>query len=200
MMEKGFTFIEIIVVSAIMAIIGLAILGLQLLVGQNQLSVWRNYVNINEANSSVKTMVREIRTARPADNGAYLLDTLGDNEIVFYSDIDYDSQAERVRYTLNGSDLEKGVIEPIGFPITYPQEDEKVIIVSENIKNQDENLFSYYNGDWPSDTVNNPLTLSSRFANTRTIRVYLILNTTDDTKQDYTLESHAQIRMLKSNL
>src|SRR3990167_3437860 len=100
--------------------------------------------------------------SRAGDNGSYPLEIAGDWEIIFYSDIDYDGNAERVRYFLADSTLTKGIIEPTGFPITSPAGNEFVKIISENVRNGIEPVFYYYNSNWPLDKVNNPLRSEER--------------------------------------
>lgn len=198
--DAGVTLIEVLLVSVITAILGLGILALQYIIGQNQVVALQNVLNVEEANNFITTMVREIRNTRPGDNAAYPLVTAQDQEFIFYSDIDYDTQSERVRYSVNGTNFEKGIIEPVGFPATYPVGTEKVRILSENVRNGTEAVFYYYNGDWPADTTNNPLPSPTRLSDTKLMRVYLKLNTKDDTRTDFILESYVQIRMLKDNL
>lgn len=57
-------------------------------------------VAIDEARKGVEVMTQEIRQARQGDAGAYPIEKADDKEFVFYSDIDADDQAERVRYFL----------------------------------------------------------------------------------------------------
>ena len=118
-----------------------------------------------------------------------------------YSDIDYDNQTEKVRYTLSGNQLIKGVTKPTAHPISYPSDEEEVKVLAEQIRNDSTPAFYYYNDDWPQDTDNNPLAPSARLSNTKTVRVYLKVNTKeDDPDSDYVLESYVSIRMLKDNL
>lgn len=199
--SAGFTLIEILVAVVITGILAGALLTLQYIISQNQIVVWRNYLNVDEANSNVTALVREIRTARPGDNGSFALESLQDNQITFYTDYDFDGDTERVRYFLNGTQFSKGVIEPTGFPVAYPSDQEKVKILTSNVRNSETPVFSYYNGDWPEDTVNNPLATPASPSNVKLVRVYLRLNTSpDEPKKDYVLESYGQIRMLKENL
>lgn len=200
MQKKGFTLIEILIALALTSMLGLGILSLQVILAQNRLVVWRNYLNVEEANSNISTLVREIRNLRPADNGSYPLEKAWDQEIVFYSDVDFDGQSEKVRYSLSGTELSKGVIEPVGYPATYPPANEKTKIVAENIRNADSPIFYYYNGDWPGDTVNNPLPTPSRLSDTKLMKIYLEINTEDTPDKNFTLESYVQLRMLKQNL
>ena len=46
--NDGFTLIEILVASAIMVLLGVAFVGLQYILSENQTSSWRNYLRTEE--------------------------------------------------------------------------------------------------------------------------------------------------------
>jgi prepilin-type N-terminal cleavage/methylation domain-containing protein len=199
--EKGFTLIEVLIAMVITGVLGLGIVSLQYIIGKNQLLIVNNYKSIDEANTSVTNFVREIRAAHGGNNGAYLLEKVDDKEIIFYSDIDYDGQTEKVDYSLSGTNLIKGVIKPTGYPPQYPEGGKTLTTLSTNVRNGSTPVFYYYNSNWPQDTVNNPLILGKRLSDTRLIKIYLLLNTQqNDPNHNFILESFAQIRMLKDNL
>lgn len=199
--SKGFTLVEVLVGMSAMIILGFAIAGLQYIMTQNQLLVFDNSIKVEISNSNLASLVRELRTARGGDNGAYAIESATHQAITFYSNIDDDSEAEKVRYFLQGTNLSKGIIEPVGYPVTYPSANEKVKIVSENVQNGTIPIFYYYNGDWPQDSINNPLPQPIDVSEVKLMRVYLRTNTrTNDPQSDYVLESVVQIRTLKENL
>ena len=146
-------------------------------------------------------MVKEIREARPADNGAYPLELADDQEFIFYSDIDQNDKTERVRYFLDGTNFNKAVINPSEVePITYDGP-ETITTLSEYVRNATSSIFYYYNGDWPADTENNPLPSPARLIETKLMRVYLKINVFPErAPDDFELESSTQIRNLKTNL
>jgi prepilin-type N-terminal cleavage/methylation domain-containing protein len=198
--NKGFTLIEVLVSSAILVILGAGFLGMQYIFSQNQVTAWRNYANIEDSNRIVSKFVKELRDARQSDEGSYPLVATGDKEIMFYSDIDYDGDIERVRYTLSANQLVKGVIEPSGDPISYPEGTETETVLTENVVSSIEPNFYYYNEDWPTDIVNNPLAEVDRIADTKVVKIILTINIRpDDPGSEFTLESSGQIRMLKEN-
>ncbi|MBU0570281.1 prepilin-type N-terminal cleavage/methylation domain-containing protein [Patescibacteria group bacterium] len=199
--SAGFSLIEVLVASVLICVVGGGLLAIQSILSKNQVNVIRNYISVDEANTNISTLVRELRNTRTGDNGAYPLEQALDQEIIFYSDIDFDGQTERVRYFLSETQLTKGVIEPQGFPVTYPSEIEKVKVVSENVRNGATPIFYYYNGDWPSDTTNNPLDTPTRLSETKLMNVYLELNPNENNpERNYILQSYVQIRTLKDNL
>jgi prepilin-type N-terminal cleavage/methylation domain-containing protein len=55
---------------------------------------------INEARKGVDAMVKDIRTAKTAEDGSYPIERADDKQFVFYSDIDSDGKTEKVRYFL----------------------------------------------------------------------------------------------------
>lgn len=65
-----------------------------------------------------------------------------------------------------------------------------------------EAIFSYYNGDWPGDTVNNPLVQSERLLETRYIEVFLPVRVDEGSfgAQRLVLEGGVHLRNLKDNL
>lgn len=200
--EKGFTLIEMLIAVVLMSVLALALLSLQFIISQNQITVWQNYVSIDEANTSAAMLVRELRTARYGDNGAYTLESADDNQVVFYSDTDFDGDTEKVRYFLNGANFTKGVIEPVGYPVTYPDNQEKIRVLSENVRNDVSTpVFYYYNEDWPEDTVTNPLSTPVNVSDINMIKIFLAVNTSiNQPDKDYLVESFAQVRMTKKNL
>src|SRR3990170_2544827 len=70
-------------------------------------------------------------------------------------------------------------------------------ILTEDVRNGIDPIFYYYNGDWPADTLNNPLAQPVRLSDTKLMKVYLKLNTEDDPSSDFILESYTQLRILK---
>ncbi|MCX7928607.1 MAG: prepilin-type N-terminal cleavage/methylation domain-containing protein [Patescibacteria group bacterium] len=198
--NKGFTLVEVLIVASITVVLGLAILGLQYIISQNQVEVWRNYLSVDEANSNISTMARELRNAKTAENGAYALERAADSELIFYSDYNYDGRVDRIRYTLSGNSLIKGVIEPTGFPVNYPRQNEKIKVVAENVRNGTTPIFYYYNENWPQDTTNNPLNTPTRLSDTKLMRLYLEINPKENNNRNYILETYIQIRSLKENL
>lgn len=156
---------------------------------------------IRFAQRGVATMVKEIREARYGDNGAYPLEFADNQEFIFYSDIDQDDATERVRYFLEGTDFKKGVTNPSEVkPIDYNGEETRTVL-SQYVRNSADPIFYYYNGDWPKDTVNNPLPSPARLIETKLMRVYLRINVFPErAPDDFELESSTQVRNLKTNL
>lgn len=156
---------------------------------------------INFAKKGIDTMEKELREASYADNGDYPLASSTSQSIIFYSDIDTDEMSERVRYFLEGTELKKGVINPTGNPAQYLSGSEVVTTISQYIRNGTDPIFYYYNGDYPADTVNNPLPNPVNVNRVKLIRMILNVNI-DPIKApgDFNLEIFVQPRNLKNNL
>lgn len=62
-------------------------------------------------------------------------------------------------------------------------------------------LFTYYNGQWPVDTVNNPLPVDQRLLSTRLIEISVSVNIDPGSNpDDFTASTAIQLRNLKDNL
>ncbi len=198
--NRGFTFIETLVTITIFALAMGAVSGFIIMGYRTQSYTLEQSAAIAESRKGVETMVKEIREARPGDDGAYIIEKAEDFQFIFYSDIDKDAATERVRYFIQGTDFKKGVIKATGSPPDYPLEQEEITTISSYIRNAPP-IFEYYNGDWPEDTVNNPLSTPARLQETKLMRVYLVINVDPNRPpQNFELESCVQVRNLKTNL
>jgi prepilin-type N-terminal cleavage/methylation domain-containing protein len=144
---KGFTFIEMIVVLALFAILSLAIADAILMFYRANAYTLEQAYEVNSARRGLELFTRDIREMTFGDDGTYPLATMGTNTIAFYSDIDRDSSVEYVRYTLSGTTLYKYIYNATGTPIVYatttPSETH---VVSEYVRNntQATSTFRYY--------------------------------------------------------
>lgn len=197
--SHGLSLVETVIVVGI-----LSLLMTSLVIGiisfyRSQRFVLEQALAINEARRGVKTMMKEIREARPGDDGSYPLALADDQEIIFFSNIDQDSAVERVRYFLDGSLLKKGVIKPTGSPPRYQTQDEEIFILSKYVRNQENPIFTYFNENWPSDQE--ALPTPSRLRETKLIQLYLLINVNPQSlPKSFELSSNSQIRNLKTNL
>jgi len=98
--RQGFTLIETLVVIFIFTLIMGATAGLIVMAYQVHGYAWQQSIAIDEARRGVETMVKEIRGVKEGEDGSYPIEKAGDKEFIFYSDIDKDGRAERVRYFL----------------------------------------------------------------------------------------------------
>ena len=180
---------------------------------------------------------------REGVNGAYPLQTLDDQELTFFSDVDSDGDTEKIRYYLIGNTLYRQVYEydedeyacqdgcnvcHQGSSLSITETDwpsygangdeidfcgsgnygssgsinstsEKVLAENVDISNP---LFEYYNGDWPGDTLNNPLIPVNRLLDTRYIKIIVTIDNSSTVQgtQPVTIETATQLRNLKNNL
>jgi len=192
--QKGFTFIEAVVMIFVLLLAFGAVVGF-LTIGYQTQSYGREQTQaIEEVKRGIETMVKEIREARTGDDGSYLIEKAADYEFIFYSNIDNDSAVERVRYFLEGSNFKKGVIKPEGSPLRYPSTKEEIKIISSHVINQPP-IFRYFDGN------NQELPAPSRLKDTKLMKVYLVINVDpNNPPNDFVLESDVQIRNLKTNL
>lgn len=195
--KMGFTLIEIVVVLGIIGIIGTIVY--QFVVSGNEIFIQsRDQALAQDTLRKVTdSIAKELRKAQNADNGAYLLEDGDKQFIIFYSDIDNDGQQERVRYFINGIDFQKGVIEPTGIPVQYPQENENITTVVSNIRNSA--IFSYFDENYTGseDPLPDPLDVS------KVRLVHIKFDADIDPNQppaSITIETSVMIRNLKTNL
>jgi prepilin-type N-terminal cleavage/methylation domain-containing protein len=97
---KGFTLVETLITILIFALVMGAVSGLVVMAYRAQSYTWEQSIATDEARRGIETMIKEIREARPGDDGSFSIERADDKEFVFYSDIDKDGATERVRYFL----------------------------------------------------------------------------------------------------
>jgi len=199
--SPGLTLIETVVVIGIFILVVGAVLSFVFYFYKTQRFSLESSGAIDEARRGLDQMVFEIRQAQESEAGNYTLEQAADNVLIFYSDIDADGRVERVRYFLDNSDFKKGVIEPYGDPVSYPSANETVETIAQYVVSTSTPIFMYYNGDWPADTVNNPLSTPANLTETKLIRVKLQIDLNPAASpRIFELEAYAQLRNLKDNL
>lgn len=202
--SRGFTLIEVVTTVSVVSIMFVVASNFIIDTMQSQRYLSEQNDAIVESRKAVAKITSELRETVSADTGAYPLDTLDDQEIIFYSDVDKDQETERVRYFLNGTQLIRGVIEPtedaVTLEISYDTATETTNAIAYYIQNGVTPLFTYYNEDYPSDTVTNPLTTPADPSVTRMVGVHIETNVDPNRIPDTRdLDSFIQLRNLKEN-
>ena len=196
---RGFTLLETVIAVAILGLIVLA-------VGLMQGNIFRFNTTLNnqltgqyESRQAIEKIIAEARVAATAGNGAYPLESVQNTSFIFYSNVDSDSGIERIRYFVSGTTLRRGIIEPVGSPVTYPSANETITTVLNNLVNGATPVFSYYNTNYTG--IEPPLSQPVDARVVRFLAVTLIVDK-DLTRPPAALQTRSGInlRNLKDNL
>jgi len=199
--QAGFTFLEVIMAMFMGAMVVTVGFAVNKMVTTNYAAGFQEVQQLDEVGMIVRRWVNELREARDGENGAYPIEVAADNEVIFYSDVDNDQKTERVRYYLDGNNLRRGLVEPTGDPAGYNLAEENVKLVSDKLVAGGEPLLTYYNKDYPGDTVNNPLSLANRLLNTRVIRIHVEVGLSSEfIAKNFNWDSMVQLRNLANKI
>ncbi len=193
---QGFTLIETVAVISMTALIFAAVSWAIVSFYRANAFIIQQSFAVNNARKGVEKMVKEIREATYSDTGSYPIVSASSSEFIFYSNVDRDNKVERVRYTLNGINLERGEIKSSGDPLVYDPANEKVSLASGYIRNSAQQpVFSYF------DSHGNKVTDLSNISEISLVKIKLVVNIVEGrAPEEFTLYSTAQIRNLKNNL
>ncbi len=188
--KNGYTLIEIMVVISIMTII--VYIASDFLIAGYKANVF-NYEQdtaIQNARRATEIISKELRGANNSAQGDYPISVFEEDDLVFYSDIDDDQEFEKVRYFLDNNTIYKVVTNPgPAFDYNMPS---ATTTVAQYIHNQEDPLFSYYDGNYnETDRVNE----------IRLIGIQVTVNVTPSRMpNDYTVITEVNLRNLKDNL
>jgi len=196
--KAGFTLLELTISVFIFTLVIGGIASMFVYFINSYSFAFNQNVTISEVKVAFTRIIAELRETRTSEDGAYPLFIANDNELGFYADVDNDGRVERVRYYLVGNDFYRALLEPNDTQTPYTGT-ETISIISSIISNQGNPVFEYYNGDWPGDTLNNPLAQSQRLLNTRLIQISLELNSASTQQKNLQVSTQVTLRNLKTN-
>ena len=190
--QKGVTIMEMIVV---LGIVGLIIEGVYLFINEGYKN-WRYSRDQATAQDNVRIasdrIIQEIREIQRAESGANFIESATSSSLIFYSNVDADSDIERVKYYISGTDFYKGVIDPVENEgqITYPAGNEIVNKRASYIRNT--NIFTYYDFEGSVTTEINDI---------RQVHIKFVVDyDTSKIPSAITLETDATLRNIRDNL
>lgn len=192
--EAGYTLIEMLVVIAIIGIIIPVLFNSINTLYSTHARTLSRAMALIEATDGVKEVVRDVRAAVYAENGALPLVEIATSTLTLYSDTDYDGTVERVRYFLNGNTVQKGIIEPTATS-SYPENTETIDTIVSEVANVDNSvpLFRYYTA------TSSEVTSSGNILNVRRVEVQFIGSSRFRSEQsEVAIRSSASIRNLKN--
>jgi len=152
---------------------------------------------ISSAQRGIEPTINNIRETTYSDEGAYPIISAATSSLSFYSDVDTDNNIEKVRLFLDNGILKKGITESAGDPPTYDSQPENIFILSENVRNTEENvnIFTYY------DNTGTEIIDLSNISDITFITMNVVVNVNPNrAPNNFTLRTSAALRNLKSNL
>lgn len=176
--KKGFTLVETLVAITLLLIGTAATTLLFSKMIQNKsysLEMGRSAFVVSR---SVGDLTQYLRRVRQSDAGAYPIVSADDNNLIVYSDYNKDGKTERLHFYLSNNKVYMGVRSPSAtFPVTYLAGDATTTEIADHIVNtSDDHMFSYYNKDYPADTVNNPVATPADVSEIRLVKIFLKIN------------------------
>ena len=191
--DRGFTLLETLVWITVFLYVMIAIMSSVMSFYRTNSYAVEQSSAVTSGQKGVEEMIRVIREAAYASDGAYPIIALDPNQISFYADIDSDPFIEEVRYFIQTGSLMRGVVEPTGDPAAYTGS-ETVSIVSDNIRNVEKgvSMFQFYDKD---GVLMADLT---KVVDVRFVEATLIVNVNPNRlPNQFTLRSTAALRNLK---
>lgn len=159
---------------------------------------------VASAESATSRMTSIMRELTDGDDGAYSIVEATPTTFAFYTDLDTDEEAELVRYYLDDTNLIESITEPSGDPVEYDTSAAELDILSNYIVNQTEysnEIFTYYNSDYPANATNNPLTEPIDVTEITLVEISFDVNVNPNRIPDTdTVSTFIQLRNLKTNL
>jgi prepilin-type N-terminal cleavage/methylation domain-containing protein len=199
--QSGFTLIETILT---IFIFGLLMLGTTLMIKDIfSVSEQQNGIlsNTNQATLISSAFVNELRNAAYGSNGAYPINQVGDNQIIFFSTAPQKNGAvSQIRYYISGNTLYKGITTPVGNPPSYNGQPETITVLSSQMSLGGNPLFSYYDGNYNGN--GNPLVQPVNINVVRFVKINLTVlkDVTPTGTSSFTVSAGASLRNLKNNL
>lgn len=178
--QKGMTLIEMLVGLVILvSLLGIITLLIIKSFYINRFTIEQG-LNTAEIQKTMHVFTSNLREAKQADDGAYMIESADDFDLVFFANIDDDSATERLHYYLQDSQLLLGLAEVIegSFPLVYPAADDvpPKIIGNGIVNDVSQPLFYYYNKQYPVDTENNPLATPSDVQDIGMVKLDMYVN------------------------
>lgn len=174
--SHGFTLIEILIAMAISTMALWWITTFTLDIAGFGVTYNKSLTALQETNITTKILRSELLAASQSVQGAYPIAAVSSQSLTFFSDINADNSAEQVRYFLNGTTLQKGIIVPSGNPLIYDAASEIVTdAIHAVVASAGTALFSYYDNSYTGSQP--PLTYPIDPSKIRLIRAQI---TTDD--------------------
>ena len=160
-LHHGFTLIETIIAMGLSVVVILAVTMFNADVSRSSVLLGDRLEMEREVEVTFRTLLTEIRSMGPAENGSYPIATATETTLSFFTDVDNDGIFEQVRYFLSGTTLMKGITEPTGSPATYPSADEVIAGVVHYVV-PGTNIFTYYSRDFSGtqDPLSQPVSIS----------------------------------------
>lgn len=200
-LKNGFTLIEVLIAIFIFSLISVAIV----MTVSNLFSAATRQSGLladqDQARKLIFQVTNELRNAASGANGAYQLESAGDQQLVFFTNADPSTiTTQRVRYYLQNNQVYKGITKYSGG--TYSASTEKTFLVQNNIASSTAPLFYYYDGDYTGSSTQTSLAQPVSAADVKFIEMNIqILNKAGVINQNfYSVTGGAAIRSVKNNL
>lgn len=199
--RRGFTLIEVLIAVAIVVIIT-AFLGVLFRTFFFTNAFLRESLTIErDATAVLDQLITQLRAAGQSGAGSYPLEVTGANSIVFYANIDADSERERIQYFRSGNDVRRSVVDPVGSPLTYATTTapETLVTVLRDLAATTTALFSYYDKTYAGTTT--PLAQPVSPVAVRLVKVTVVIDADPgQLPPPIVVSSQTAIRNLKDNL
>ena len=191
--QHGMTLVETVVWVAITSMMLLAIVNSVLYFYRTNNYAVEQSAAVTSAQRGIEDMIKVMREAAYSSNGAWPIISIATSSFSFYADVDDDPYIEKIRFTLSGNTLVRGIIDPSGDPPVYTNP-EVVSSVSDNVRNTEQEvaMFQYY------DVDGNLMTDLTKIAEVRFVQATVVVNINPNRlPNQFTLRSTAALRNLK---
>lgn len=195
---RGISLVEVLVAMGIFAMIISAATYILLFSLRGRNIVYEQILTQSQGRKVLADIVNEIRSARQSSIGSYTIAKASTTEFIFYTNLDADSYMERVRYTLSGNKLVKGVIKPSGNPLAYNTANETTSTAAESVGASSGTLFLYYDQNYTGTST--PLAQPVNVTNVRVVGIQFYLDRNPILSPTALfLQGKSEIRNLKNN-
>lgn len=195
MKKNGFTLLEILVAMGIFLLILAGVTSFLQTIFKSQYVISTQVTNQKEARRTIEYFVKEVRNASISSIGAYPVAQASSTSFTFYSDIDFDTYREKVRYFVDGTEFKKGVIKPTGTPLAYNPATEVVSVLAHDLI-AGQSPFVYYDKNYTG--TSDPMIEPVNIAQIRVVKVTITIDQRPNiSPEPLTVSSQVEIRNLK---
>lgn len=195
------TVVEMLVAIGIFILLMGAIVEFIVSIYSSNNSISGSFYTIENAQTILKTMAKELRMMSRAANGAYPLAEASSSNVAFYADVNGDGTVEEIKYFLASGNMNRGVINPSGAPVSYSTSSEIDQVIIPNVATSSMPIFQYYDENYDGETATSSLADPVSLGAVRLVRINITLNPPVGSKslpKSYTTQ--VMLRNLKDNL